>query len=149
MRGYDGRRQSTLLTDLIATRFDDLELAYLELQGDPDRVATTKEFLINSAEARRLADGFKLLGEPSRLRILYALYEADELCVCDLAAAVGVTETGVSHSMRLLRAAGIVANRRDGRVVYYRLDDAHVRMLLQVSRAHDAHRPGADAEAVV
>jgi len=116
---------------------------------DPDRVATTKEFLINSAEARRLADGFKLLGEPSRLRILYALYEADELCVCDLAAAVGVTETVVSHSMRLLRAAGIVANRHDGRVVYYRLDDAHVRMLLQVSRAHDAHRPGADAEAVV
>lgn len=69
--------------------------------------------------------------------------------MCDLAAAVGVTETVVSHSMRLLRAAGIVANRRDGRVVYYRLDDAHVRMLLQVSRAHDAHRPGADAEAVV
>jgi DNA-binding transcriptional ArsR family regulator len=113
---------------------------------DPERVATTKEFLINSAEARRLADGFKLLGEPSRLRILYALYEADELCVCDLAAAVGVTETVVSHSMRLLRTAGIVANRRDGRVVYYRLDDAHVRLLLEVSRAHDAHRPDADAD---
>lgn len=107
---------------------------------DPDRVAATRERLIEHDEAQRLADGFKLLGEPSRIRILYALLEAGELCVCDLAAVVGVTETVVSHSMRLLRAAGIVANRRDGRMIFYRLDDAHVRMLLDLSREHSAHR---------
>ena len=109
---------------------------------DPDRVAATQDRLIEPEEAQRLADGFKLLGEPNRIRILYALLEAGELCVCDLAAVVGVTETVVSHSMRLLRAAGIVANRRDGRMIYYRLDDAHVRMLLDLSREHSAHRSG-------
>lgn len=109
---------------------------------DPERVADTRQAMITSDEAVHLADGFKLLGEPSRIRILYALLEAGELCVCDLAAVVGVSETVVSHSMRLLRAGGIVANRRDGRMIYYRLDDAHVRMLLDISREHSAHVMG-------
>ncbi|MEO6629958.1 MAG: metalloregulator ArsR/SmtB family transcription factor [Aquihabitans sp.] len=106
---------------------------------DPDRVESTRDRLIGPDEAVALADGFKLLGEPNRIRILYALLEAGELCVCDLAAVVGVSETVVSHSMRLLRAAGIVRNRRGGRMIYYRLDDAHVRMLLDLSREHLAH----------
>lgn len=106
---------------------------------DPERVEATQKRLIGPDEALALADGFKLLGEPNRIRILYALLEAGELCVCDLAAVVGVSETVVSHSMRLLRAAGIVRNRRDGRMIYYRLDDAHVRMLLDLSREHLAH----------
>ncbi len=109
---------------------------------DPDRVAATRERLIDLDEAEALADGFKLLGEPNRVRILYALLEAGELCVCDLAATVDVTETTVSHAMRLLKAAGIVRNRRDGRMIYYRLDDAHVRMLLDLSREHLAHSNG-------
>jgi DNA-binding transcriptional ArsR family regulator len=106
---------------------------------DPERVEATQKRLIGPDEAVALADGFKLLGEPNRIRILYALLEAGELCVCDLAAVVGVSETVVSHSMRLLRAAGIVRNRRDGRMIYYRIDDAHVRMLLDLSREHLAH----------
>ena len=106
---------------------------------DPDRVAATRQRLLGVDEAMSLADGFKLLGEPSRIRILFAMLEAGELCVCDLAAVVGVSETVVSHSMRLLRAAGIVANRRDGRVIYYRLDDDHVAKMLELSRAHGAH----------
>lgn len=109
---------------------------------DPDRVAATRERLIGLEEAEALADGFKLLGEPNRVRILYALLEAGELCVCDLAATVDVSETTVSHAMRLLKAAGIVRNRRDGRMIYYRLDDAHVRMLLDLSREHLAHSDG-------
>jgi ArsR family transcriptional regulator, lead/cadmium/zinc/bismuth-responsive transcriptional repressor len=106
---------------------------------DPDRVNATQEVLVGVEEAERLADTFKLLGEPTRVRILYALLEAGELCVCDLAATVGVTETNVSHAMRLLRAAGMVRNRRDGRMIYYRLDDAHIRLLLDLSREHVAH----------
>ena len=106
---------------------------------DADRVVATRERLVSDDEARALAAGFKLLGEPNRVRILYALLEAGEMCVGDLAATVAVSETTVSHAMRLLRSAGIVRNRRDGRVVYYRLDDAHVRMLLDLSREHLAH----------
>lgn len=124
--------------DVVGDPADDCRVRMI----DPDRVAATQDRLIEPEEAQRLADGFKLLGEPNRIRILYALLEAGELCVCDLAAVVGVTETVVSHSMRLLRAAGIVANRRDGRMIYYRLDDAHVRMLLDLSREHSAHHSG-------
>lgn len=94
-----------------------------------------------------MAETFKLLGDPNRVRILYALLEAGELCVCDLAATVRTTETSVSHAMRLLPAAGIVRNRRDGRMIYYRLDDAHIRLLLDRSREHLAHGDADRAEA--
>ena len=112
---------------------------------DRDKVGSTRSRLIGEDEAEALAANFKLLGEPNRLRILHALLEAGELCVCDLAATVDVSETSVSHSMRLLRAAGIVRNRRDGRMIYYRLDDAHIRMLLDLSREHLAHTSGSGA----
>ncbi len=103
-------------------------------------MAARAEALISTDDATRLADGFKLLGDPNRVRLLYALLEAGELCVGDLAAAAEVSETTVSHAMRLLRAAGIVRNRREGRTIHYRLDDAHVRMLLDLSREHLAHQ---------
>ena len=90
-------------------------------------------------EASVLAQLFRLLGDPNRTRILYALLEADELCVGDLAAVVEAPETTVSQALRLLRAAGAVDNRRAGRMMYYRLADAHVRMLLDLSREHARH----------
>lgn len=82
---------------------------------------------------------FRLLGDPGRVRMLGALLEAGELCVCDLAAVVDMAESPVSHSLRLLRNAGIVRHRRSGRQVFYRLDDAHVRLLLDLSIAHVGH----------
>lgn len=85
------------------------------------------------------ADLFRLLGEPTRLAILHALLEAGELCVCDLAAVAGVGENVVSQALRLLRAADIVRTRREGRRIHYRLADAHVRMLLDVSSEHVRH----------
>ncbi len=106
---------------------------------DAERVATVEESLIDVDEAVDLAEMFRLLGDPTRVRILFALLEAGELCVCDIAAVVDTTDTKVSQAMRLLRSAGVVRNRRDGRNVFYRLDDAHVRMLLDLSRAHLAH----------
>ncbi len=102
-------------------------------------VQISSDQLLDADEATALADGFKLLGDPTRVRILYTLLEAGELNVGDLAEVVGVSETTVSHAMRLLRAAGIVRNRRDGRSIYYRLDDDHVRTLLELSREHLAH----------
>jgi DNA-binding transcriptional ArsR family regulator len=103
---------------------------------DPDRVAAARERVVGPDEAARLSELFRLLGDPTRTRILYALLEAGELCVCDLAATVEVPDTSVSHALRLLRTAGIVRNRRDGRMIYYSLADAHVRLLLDLSRQH-------------
>jgi DNA-binding transcriptional ArsR family regulator len=105
----------------------------------PDQVAIARAAGPTTAEAIELAGLFKLLGDPSRTRILYALLEAGELCVCDIAAAVGVPETSVSQALRLLRTAGVVSGRRAGRMVFYRLADAHVRMLLDLSREHTRH----------
>lgn len=109
---------------------------------DPDRVRAVKGRLVNVGEAGRLAELFKLLGDPNRCRILYALLEAGELCVCDLAETVEVPESSVSHALRLLRTAGVVRNRRDGRMIYYSLDDSHVRLLLDLSLEHLRHEGG-------
>lgn len=106
---------------------------------DAGRVSAARESLIDFEDAEELAACFRLLGDPKRVRILYALLEAGELCVCDIAATSDVPETTVSHAMRLLRTAGIVRHRRDGRMIYYRLDDAHVRLLLDVSKEHVVH----------
>lgn len=106
---------------------------------DAERVAEARDRLISRAEAGRLSELFRLLGDPTRTRILYALLEVGELCVCDIAAAVEAPESGVSHALRLLRTAGIVRNRRSGRVIYYSIDDAHVRLLLDLLREHMRH----------
>ena len=103
------------------------------------RCADVTTGLLSVDRARILAETFQVLGDPTRVRILFALLEAGELCVCDIAEAVDTTDTKVSQAMRLLRSAGVVRNRRDGRNIFYRLDDAHVRMLLDLSREHVAH----------
>lgn len=110
---------------------------------DSARVRAAQERLVTRAEAGRLAEMFRLLGDPTRARLLYALLEAGELCVCDLAATVEVPETSVSHALRLLRASHVVCARRDGRMMYYRLDDQHVRMLLGLCREHLRHQDAA------
>ena len=110
---------------------------------DTDRVDATRGRLLPLDEAGGLADLFRLLGDPTRVRMLYALLEAGELCVCDLAATIDVAETSVSHALRLLRTAGIVRNRRAGRMIYYRLADAHVRLLLDLSAEHLRHEKDA------
>ena len=109
---------------------------------DPAKVAAAREALISLGEAASLAESFKLLGDPTRARVLYALLEAGELCVCDLAATVEVPQPTVSQGLRLLRAAGIVKARKAGRMSYYSLADSHVRILLDLSREHLRHEPG-------
>ena len=99
---------------------------------DEARVEAAKAQLLPGEELEQLTQLFRLLGDPTRARLLYALLEAGELCVCDISAATGTPETNVSHALRLLRTAGIVKARRDGRMMFYSLDDAHVRMLLDV-----------------
>ena len=94
---------------------------------------------IGDDTAHELAAMFRLLGDPTRVKILFALRDAGELCVHDLAEVVGAADTKVSQALRLLRGAGIVRNRRDGRHVHYRLDDDHVHQLLDVSHTHVTH----------
>lgn len=72
----------------------------------------------------------KALADPNRVRMLWALL-GGEMCVCDLAAFLGITESAVSHQLRLLRTLGLVTNRRSGPVLYYRLQDDRARKLLQ------------------
>ena len=106
---------------------------------DADHVEATRAKVLARPHAEAAAELFRLLGDAGRLHMLCALLEAGELCVCDLAAVVGMTESSVSHSLRLLRTAGIVRQRRSGRRVFYALDDAHVRLLLDVSIEHVGH----------
>lgn len=106
---------------------------------DVDRVEATRAKVLARPHAEAASELFRLLGDPGRLQMLGALLEAGELCVCDLAAVVEMGESSVSHSLRLLRTAGIVRQRRSGRQVFYALDDAHVRMLLDVSIEHVRH----------
>lgn len=105
----------------------------------PDKVQMVLDATLPDDDLTRAASMFKLLGDPTRSRILFALLEAGELCVCDLAAATGTMEATVSQSLRMLRASGVVTGRREGRLVFYRLADAHVRMMLELTREHIAH----------
>lgn len=87
----------------------------------------------------RMANVFQVLADPGRVRMIVALLESEELCVCDLAALTGLSQTACSHNLRLLRGKQIVRSRREGRRIYYSLDDDHVRTLLAVARDHVAH----------
>ena len=110
------------------------------VQVDDARVAATRPHLLAPDEAVEIAGVFDLLSDPSRVRVLFALLEAGELCVCDLAETVDMSTSALSHALRLLRTAGVVVNRRDGRMMRYRLADSHVRLLLDVTREHMSHK---------
>jgi len=107
---------------------------------DPERVASVRTTLPARAVIDELAEGvFSLLADPNRLRLLVCLLEGGEMCVCDLAAAVGMGESAASHALRLLRAHRVVKVRRSGRMAYYSLTDGHVRLLLDVALEHVGH----------
>ena len=90
-----------------------------------EAVRAAREALPGGAATRGLTNLFAALGDPTRLRIMAAL-AAQELCVCDLAATIGQSESAVSHQLRLLRSLRLVRTRREGRRVFYALDDDHV-----------------------
>ena len=120
--------QATIVVDDCASRI-----------VDPERVASVRTAVPDAGTVQALADVFALLGDPRRLALMVALLEAGELCVCDLAAVTGMSESATSHALRLLRAHGVVRFRRSGRMAYYALTDGHVRMLLDVALQHLGH----------
>jgi DNA-binding transcriptional ArsR family regulator len=98
---------------------------------DPARVAQARDRGISAEDAARLSSLLSLLADPSRARILYALDLVDELCVGDLALALDLSEDAVSYALKLLRTAGLVRSRKQGRVVFYRLADRFPEPLLE------------------
>jgi ArsR family transcriptional regulator, lead/cadmium/zinc/bismuth-responsive transcriptional repressor len=101
----------------------------------PDRIENARRDAFSDQELARMAQVFKLLGDPSRLKIVLAL-RRQEMCVCDLAALSGISESAVSHQLRRLKDLDLVRNRRHGQVIYYSLDDKHVALLLDIALRH-------------
>lgn len=93
------------------------------------RVEETRRDMKPAESVMLLAETFRTLGDPNRLRIVWALSRA-ELCVCDLAAALGMSQSAVSHSLRALRQLRLVRYRRENKTAYYRLDDDHITHLV-------------------
>lgn len=82
-----------------------------------------------------LAELFKVFGDSTRIKILWALHEA-EMCVCDIAVLLNMTQSAISHQLRVLKQAHLVKNRKDGKVVYYSLDDDHVKQIFDQGLDH-------------
>lgn len=105
---------------------------------DEHKVREAEQALLDGLTATRLADIFKALADPTRIRMISILAKT-ELCVCDLAATLGMTQSAVSHQLRLMHALRVVKSRKVGRKVYYMLDDTHIRDLFERGLAHVKH----------
>jgi DNA-binding transcriptional ArsR family regulator len=101
----------------------------------PERIDQARENMIDGRDLSRLCSIYKALADPSRLLIVMALRQG-EMCVCDLAALLGISESAVSHQLRRLRDLALVRTRRDAQCLYYSLDDHHVAELLNVGLEH-------------
>lgn len=100
-----------------------------------ERIQRARETALTARETGSLADIFKAMGDQTRIKILWALQQ-EEMCVCDLAAFLTISESAVSHQLKNLRQLQLVTSRREGPVLYYRLNDDHVRELLRIALEH-------------
>jgi DNA-binding transcriptional ArsR family regulator len=100
-----------------------------------DRIQKAQRQAPPEKETGRLASVYKVLADPTRLKMIMGL-RGGEMCVCDLAAFLGLTESAISHQLRLLKEQALVKKRRDGQILYYSLDDDHVSDLLRVGLDH-------------
>ncbi|EPE61929.1 cadmium efflux system accessory protein [Exiguobacterium sp. S17] len=102
-------------------------------------VAVLQQALVR-LDANRVSRLFKAFADPTRLKVLYVLTLEQELCVCDVAAVIGHSTATASHHLRTLLDQGLVKYRKDGKVVYYALDDEHVRLLVEIAMTHSAEQ---------
>lgn len=100
-----------------------------------DRIGRARKSALGPTEVEHLSRFFKAFCDPTRLNILRAL-ESGEICVCDIAATLGITESAISHQLRHLRQLNLVANRREGTILYYRLNDEHIESMLRLALEH-------------
>lgn len=101
----------------------------------PQTAQNAKKRLPPDGDVRSLAALYKVFGDETRIKILCCLYE-NELCVCDIAAALEMTVSAISHQLRLLKSSGLVKYRRNGRSIYYSLADSHVETILMQGTEH-------------
>jgi DNA-binding transcriptional ArsR family regulator len=102
---------------------------------DEKKVKNVRKALKTAAAVSALADTFKILGDPTRIKIAFALSK-EELCVCDIANLLGVSQSAVSHSLRVLRQMKLVKFRKEGKIAFYSLDDEHISNLLDIGFRH-------------
>jgi DNA-binding transcriptional ArsR family regulator len=112
-----------------------------------DRVMRVRNSLKNS-NTDQIANLFKILADQTRITIVHALALEKELCVCDVCAIVGCSKATASHHLRLLKKLCLAQSRKDGKFVYYSLDDDYVRQLVQLAFRHQASKNGVDNEAM-
>ncbi|MBI1805797.1 MAG: winged helix-turn-helix transcriptional regulator [Ignavibacteria bacterium] len=104
-----------------------------------DRVRSARKALHNDRRTLDLSETFKVLSDPTRLRIVFALTK-EELCVCDIAALLGMTDSAISHQLRLLKSLRLVKYRKNGKMAYYSLDDDHIEDLIRIATRHVSER---------
>lgn len=100
-----------------------------------DKVNILKSNILEEKTMIKVSQLFKVLGDPTRIKILYALKET-ELCVCDLSVVLGMSQSAISHQLKTLRDIDLVRSRKEGKVVFYRLADAHVDMIFREAIEH-------------
>jgi len=100
-----------------------------------DHVRSARQALSPEREILSLAETFKTLGDPTRVKVLQAL-SVKELCVCDLARLLGISESATSHQLRVLRNKKLVRYRKEGKMTFYSLDDEHIDVLMKVALQH-------------
>lgn len=100
-----------------------------------DVVEKVREHMPVETELQGLADFFKVFGDSTRIKLLYALWQS-EMCVCDLAQTLHMTQSAISHQLRVLKQMKLVKNRRDGRTVFYSLADSHIKTIMNQGMEH-------------
>jgi len=100
-----------------------------------ERIEAARQNTLNESDRDRLGNLFKAMGDPTRLKIMQAL-RSGEMCVCDLASFLEISESAASHQLRTLRQLCLVANRREGPILYYRLNDEHIGQLIDLGLEH-------------
>lgn len=116
---------------IIMRRKELMARAYVDVQ----KVKSARKALLNPETITSLSEIFKVLGDPTRLKIVLAVAHA-ELCVQDLASLLSISESAISHQMRVLKTLRLVKQRRDGKMAYYSLDDEHIEDLIRVATRH-------------
>lgn len=106
-----------------------------ETRVHPDLLKLVNDTMPEETELYDLAELFKVFGDSTRIRILFVLFEA-EVCVCDLAEALNMTQSAISHQLRILKQNKLVKNRRQGKSIFYSLADEHVRSIIAQGREH-------------
>jgi DNA-binding transcriptional ArsR family regulator len=109
-------------------------------QVDAEKVAQGQALLLEDDGYATIAETFRALADTNRSKIVHTLLQ-QELCVCDLAAVVGISESATSQHLRVLRNLRVVRSRRNGKMMYYTVDDDHIRVLLGVCLRHLGHEP--------